>query len=577
MFNPQAVSQRVDAFRGNPQALVQKYAVSQELLDLLALQQITKEKQDAARQMQLQMAQQQGQQPPPVSQQLESEAMQLTQQQLTQKLAPTAQAQAQEQAQAQQNPQPAQPPQAQAQGIAANPAPNMAFAEGGIVGYAKGGDAGLETQRAGDQAALRRLATLARDAGVDLRDALLDVTTAPLRAAAGIADSTVVRLARALGSDVGYMSSTFVPKGADASSLTPYADITRAARGESAGMDTGSWGAEARLGRTRPEQPAAPETPEAPPTPDLTNLGGAGANTTSSFERARFNPPPEDPLAKRYREGIGALMDAKPDYSGAEQYESQIAGPMKGIQDERRAALEQRQQQAAALRAQQLAATEDNTPGWLNYLQHASANIGEGRNAGLRALSAGAVSQRKERQSTAEKRAEIEAKYMAVVNQLEDAGFSTKEAKLKADEIVLGKRGEADTAAAAQRQAGLGEAGTEVRDTRARETQIAIARMQEEGRRLSEKAASGRATQTEQRELRQLLADLAREYGKELETDPIKVRMMTPEQRYKNDRIKADLEAVRQQQMKLGGVPTSTTSGGSGTRMRFDAKGNPIP
>ena len=85
MFNPQAVQQRVDAYRGNPQPLVQKYSVSQELVDLLALQQINKEKQEAARQMQLQMAQAQGQQPPTVAQQLEGETRQLAQREVAQR------------------------------------------------------------------------------------------------------------------------------------------------------------------------------------------------------------------------------------------------------------------------------------------------------------------------------------------------------------------------------------------------------------------------------------------------------------------------------------------------------------
>ena len=82
----QNVAQRVDAYRGNPQALQQKYAVSQELVDLLALQKIKSEKEAAARQMQMQMAQQQAAngEPPTIAEQREKEVMDMTKQELMQ-------------------------------------------------------------------------------------------------------------------------------------------------------------------------------------------------------------------------------------------------------------------------------------------------------------------------------------------------------------------------------------------------------------------------------------------------------------------------------------------------------------
>ena len=40
----QAVQSRLDAYRGNPQALAQRYQMSQDLLDLLALQKLKSEK-----------------------------------------------------------------------------------------------------------------------------------------------------------------------------------------------------------------------------------------------------------------------------------------------------------------------------------------------------------------------------------------------------------------------------------------------------------------------------------------------------------------------------------------------------
>jgi len=81
----QQVASRVAAYRGNPQALQQRYAISQELIDLLALQKIKSEKEAAARDMQLKMAQQQaanGEAPATVAEQREKEVMDLTKQEL---------------------------------------------------------------------------------------------------------------------------------------------------------------------------------------------------------------------------------------------------------------------------------------------------------------------------------------------------------------------------------------------------------------------------------------------------------------------------------------------------------------
>lgn len=122
-MNPMDLSSRVAAYRDNPQGLQQKYAMSQDLLDLMALQKITKEKQDAARQMQLQAAQQGT--PPTVAQQVEGEAVDLTKQELVKQVGGVAQQ------------------QARTQGIAGLPAPNMsaqAMATGGVVrGFSGGG------------------------------------------------------------------------------------------------------------------------------------------------------------------------------------------------------------------------------------------------------------------------------------------------------------------------------------------------------------------------------------------------------------------------------------------------------
>jgi hypothetical protein len=63
------IQDRVDAYRGNPQALQQRYAQSQELMDLLAMQKMKSEKEAYARDMQLKA----DNQPKTIAQQYESD------------------------------------------------------------------------------------------------------------------------------------------------------------------------------------------------------------------------------------------------------------------------------------------------------------------------------------------------------------------------------------------------------------------------------------------------------------------------------------------------------------------------
>jgi hypothetical protein len=132
------IQSRMDAFRGNPQALMQRYAQSQQLIDLLALQKLKSEKEAAARQMQMQAGQ--GQMPT-VAQQREQELMGMAKQEVAQRVGQVAQQQAKQQ---QENLQ-----RAAQTGIAQAPAPNMmpaqAMASGGIVAFADGGDTGIKT------------------------------------------------------------------------------------------------------------------------------------------------------------------------------------------------------------------------------------------------------------------------------------------------------------------------------------------------------------------------------------------------------------------------------------------------
>ena len=123
------VNSRADMFAANPQGLQQRYAMNQDLLDLLALQKLKKDKEAAQRSLQMQMQPESG----TVKDQLEGQMMQATKQEVASSLAPGIQ----QQGQAMQ----AQQLQQAMAGIASQPAPNMVgMARGGIVGYAPGGD-----------------------------------------------------------------------------------------------------------------------------------------------------------------------------------------------------------------------------------------------------------------------------------------------------------------------------------------------------------------------------------------------------------------------------------------------------
>jgi len=140
----QDIQSRVDAYMGNPEALAQKYQQNQQLIDLLALQKIKSEKEAAARQMQMQMAQKQaasGEAPMTVAQQREKEVMDLTKDELVGQQGKLLQQQQGEQQAAMQK---------LLSGIAAAPgaqsaAAPQAMAAGGIVAFEGGGsvDSGL--------------------------------------------------------------------------------------------------------------------------------------------------------------------------------------------------------------------------------------------------------------------------------------------------------------------------------------------------------------------------------------------------------------------------------------------------
>lgn len=129
----QQISDRVDAYRSNPQALQQRYAQNQQLIDLLALQKLKSEKDAAARDMQMQMQQQ----PQTIKQQREAELMQRTKDDMVKQTAGIMQQRQQQQQKNLQNVAKGRLPMArQAGGLGGLPMPKMAA--GGIVAFQQG-------------------------------------------------------------------------------------------------------------------------------------------------------------------------------------------------------------------------------------------------------------------------------------------------------------------------------------------------------------------------------------------------------------------------------------------------------
>jgi|TARA_S200002703_G_scaffold89676_2_gene77341 hypothetical protein len=132
----QEIERKKDAYQNNPQALQQRYQQSQELVDLLALQQLKSEKEAAARNMQMQMQQN----PATIAQQREQEVLGMIKQEQGRKLGDVAQRTAgtlgQINKKAQQNVQ-----RTAKQGLPAMGGPRKPamMAGGGIVGYQGGG------------------------------------------------------------------------------------------------------------------------------------------------------------------------------------------------------------------------------------------------------------------------------------------------------------------------------------------------------------------------------------------------------------------------------------------------------
>lgn len=138
------VNDKVDAYRNNPGALQKNYQMNQDLLDLLALQKIKREKDAAAKQLQMSMQQN----PQTIAEQRGKEAIERTKNEVVEQVGGVAKVnQARQQNNMRRAAAGAPPARQQMTGVAGQPAPNMRMQSGGIVNFANGGSASSEERK----------------------------------------------------------------------------------------------------------------------------------------------------------------------------------------------------------------------------------------------------------------------------------------------------------------------------------------------------------------------------------------------------------------------------------------------
>jgi hypothetical protein len=319
----QDINARVAAYKGNPQALQQKYAASQQLIDLLALQKIKSAQEAAAREMQMQMAQQQaanGESNMTVAQQREKEVMDMTKNELAQQRGELAQQQQQEQKQAMQQ---LMGGIASAPGAASAMEP-QAMAAGGIVAFDNGGPTGKDgsadkedTEQERKERVAKLLQRIIQENGGKLPASLkagyagLDVLTLPGRGLMGAANTGIVRPLRAMGANVPYIPERMFM--GDSSSMTPaYDELRRAEASYAANQerDRNMQRARAEGANLRPTMANDPRIVGA--TPPAETVAGPAPTPTAPPQVAPRPPMPAAPRPQA-QQGLGGLQMGPPE------------------------------------------------------------------------------------------------------------------------------------------------------------------------------------------------------------------------------------------------------------------------
>lgn len=202
------------AYSGNLPVQKNPAGVTPQLLDLLALQKVDADKKAAAQAIAIASGQANM---PTVAQGIEQQALQSARGEIAQKLGLAGLAQ-QQAPQGPQGPAPQQPP---AQGIASAPSPlPESYQEGGIVAFAEAGQVPkAEEELKSDREALTNALS-------KFGYAAADIAVMPIRAVTALYNNLVLRPARALGAETGYLP--MVGGGEygteEYRSVTPYSD-----------------------------------------------------------------------------------------------------------------------------------------------------------------------------------------------------------------------------------------------------------------------------------------------------------------------------------------------------------------
>lgn len=453
-MNPTDINDIVAVYRQNPQALQQKYAMSQDLLDLLALQKITKEKQDAARQMQLQAGQQGT--PPPVAQQLEGEALDMTKREMAQQSAGIANQRAGEM-------------QQRMQGIAAMPAPNMAFADGGIVGF--NGEQGsyvdsrplMRAHKKPSSGFFAGLESLGDTIGGQLKRAVLggakpETTTAE----GGYRDegrNTTAPETTYTGTRLPPEQEQAIAQKIAAGDNSELADFWAAYKRKF--PDAG-----APAQRTAPAEPPASSSPTTR-TQDLLRVQEDNAGISQKpyltddqlVDAAQREALEIDPAAaraagrKRYAEEVGDAASAA--------YDARIAEHKKGFEG------------IQALQQKRLAAGEgiDTRPAWLQQVSAMASAYDKNKApaglAGLAAVTSGADAYRASQVKKEQDRAQMELDFANQILKTRQEGWKPEDAKLKVSQEAYDAGEKAETAGVTRKGKAVAEA-MDLRQAKAR-------------------------------------------------------------------------------------------------------------
>lgn len=358
-----SVNDIASLYRGNPQALqarMQKEpqiapGIPADLKQLLALNIVTNEENGMARQQAMQqlnqMAPQGEGQMPTIAQSIQEQAKQKLQAQMMQQ---QQQQQAMQQMAGQMQSGSVPPgtpqPQRQPQGIDELPA-EFSLAGGGIVAFQSRGsvpeptESELKAQKESDAKILEAItSTLGKTAGdtaAKLVAAGADIASLIPRGLAGAMDTAIIRPARAMGADIGYISPALTPGAQSSDTATPFYDRYIRAREEASAKEQAPQRDEAPRSYSASEaqatQAAGPQArvPVSSPAPvrDLRQLAEQQKRAAPEVSAITGTPAATSQMSPLFQEAQSLeaeRMRAIPEAGAANKeagYQSRVAAP----------------------------------------------------------------------------------------------------------------------------------------------------------------------------------------------------------------------------------------------------------